>query len=566
MRLAKPKNIWRKYSSYILLAVLVITVSLITYYRVLIQFEMGPLSDSCDFLSNGLVFTGQNMGYSDLIRPPFFAFLLSIIFKMGYVSTNAIFILDGVMYIFGVAGLFFLLKLHFNDLESFLGALLFATFSTVLVVMGVGFSDLASVSITIWTFYFLILAVKKDSKFFYLAFPLAMLAFLTRYNSALIIFPLFLYILINKNGINVKNLLAGMFTSFLFIIPVFIFFFERFGNVLYPFMNFFGTTSGPSLSGGASYNSNLFFFIDKFPLFVGSGGVLAISIILIGIFIYGIFRLKKSSGNEKNLFNGFKIGRKNIKLKLALFTVLISSLVVSFNHIHWIWSEVLFFASIYLFYNIIKDINIKNIDTHLLVFSWFMVFLIFHSLFLTKDNRYFVIMAPPVAYFMILGLSEVSSRLKFKIKNKNVTFPVIAIILTAVILLSTVSYLPVIKQANKDNTMTNENIVLASQWLADHDHNYKNDVIYSDLWPNFSWYLQTNVKMMPVFMNGKSYSGGVKDFNLTPQDNIAYNKQLDDSNADYYLCIRQGLNLTYYKPVKQFGDVIIYKKITLKSC
>ena len=90
-------------------------------------------------------------------------------------------------------------------LKALLGALLYATFPIVLTVLGVGFSDLASVSFSIWAFYFLILAVKKDSKFFYLAFPFSMLAFLTRYNSALLIFPIFLYILMNKDKINFKE-------------------------------------------------------------------------------------------------------------------------------------------------------------------------------------------------------------------------------------------------------------------------------------------------------------------------------------------------------------------------
>lgn len=558
--LSKSRNTLKKYSSYILLATLIAIVSLITYYRVLIQFEMGPVSDTCDFLSNALVFAGQDMGYSDLIRPPFFSFLLSIIFRTGYLSINAAFILDGLMYIFGVVGLFFLLKLRFNSLGSFLGALLFATFPIVLVVMGVGFSDLASVSITIWTFYFLILAVQKNSKYFYFAFPFAMLAFLTRYNSALIIFPIFLYILINKSKINVKDMFAGIFTSFLFLVPVFIFFFEKFGNILYPFMNFFGTTSGPSLSESAAYDPNLFFFIDKFPLFIGTEGILAIFIILMGIFIYGLLEFKKNSTNKLNLSTKFKIENRNTKLKLGLFIVLISILVVSFGQVHWIASEILFFVSIYIFYTLIKELNIKNIDTYLLIFTWLMAFLIFQSLFLTKDNRYFVIMAPPVAYFIILGLNEISNRLNFKVKNKNITFPLITIILTAVILLSAASYLPVIKQTNEDNTILNENMVLTSQWLTNYDPDYKNKVIYSDFWPNFAWYLKTNVKMMSVFKDGQSYSGGVKDFNLTPQDNIAYNKELDNNNAYYYLCVRKGLNLTHYTAVKQFGNVTIYKR------
>ena len=123
------------------------------------------------------------------------------------------------------------------NLESFLGGLLYATFPIVIVIFGVGFSDLASVSFSIWAFYFTVLAVKKDSRFFYLAFPFAMFAFLTRYNSALLIFPIFLYIFINKDKINFKNMIMGIIASILIIIPVFIFFYEKFGNMLYPFIN-----------------------------------------------------------------------------------------------------------------------------------------------------------------------------------------------------------------------------------------------------------------------------------------------------------------------------------------
>lgn len=559
---SKSLNIWKKYSSYILLVALMIIVSIITYYRVLIQIEMGPLSDSCDFLSNALVFAGQNMSYFDSTRPPFFSFLLSLIFRAGNVSTNAIFVLDGLMYVFGVVGLFFLLKIRFGDLQSFLGALLFATFSTVLAYVSVGFSDLASVSITIWTFYFLILAVKKDSKFFYLIFPLAMLAFLTRYNNALIIFPIFLYILINKNEIkNIKQIVTGILASFLIIIPVFIFFFEKFGNILYPFLSIFGTTSTHHLAGNAAYDPNLFFFIDKFPLFIGFEGILTLLIILVGFLTCGVIKLKQISGIKKRPFNGLNVGNRVTKIKLTLFVVLILIFTFSFGQILSYFSEILFFILSYLFYDLAKNLNIKDMDIHLLFFAWLMAFFIFHSVLSIKDNRYFIVMAPPVTYFLVLGLSEISNRLRFKIKNHNVTFHIIAIILTLIILLSTTSYLPTIRQANENNKIINENVVSASEWLIKYDPKYKNKTIYADLWPNFSWYLKTNVKMMPVFMNGHSFSGGVKEFNLTPQDHITYNKELIENNADYYFCIRQGLNLTSYKPIKQFGDVIIYKRV-----
>ena len=99
---------------------------------------MGPLSDSVVFLSNALVFAGQGTGYSDLLRPPFFPFIISLFFRLGYISTITIFAVDGGLFVFGVVGLFLLLKISFNDLESFLGALLYATFPIILTILGVG--------------------------------------------------------------------------------------------------------------------------------------------------------------------------------------------------------------------------------------------------------------------------------------------------------------------------------------------------------------------------------------------------------------------------------------------
>ena len=51
-------------------------------------------------------------------------------------------------------------------------------------------------------------------------------------------------------------------------------------------------------------------------------------------------------------------------------------------------------------------------------------------------------MAPPLVYFMILGLSEIFNMIKFKIRNRNIVFPIIAIILTSIMLLSAASQIP----------------------------------------------------------------------------------------------------------------------------
>jgi hypothetical protein len=127
-------------------------------------------------------------------------------------------------------------------------------------------------------------------------------------------------------------------------------------------------------------------------------------------------------------------------------------------------------------------------------------------------------------------------------------------------LASTAAFLPVIKNESNNYKFSNEQVTLASEWFTTYDPNYKNKIIYSDLWPYFAWSLKTNVKMMPIFKNNQTYAGGSVNTTFSAQDSIAFNNYLVQNNADYYFCIQQ-INLTSYKQIKQFGNLIIYKKI-----
>ncbi len=405
----------------------------------------------------------------------------------------------------------------------------------------------------------MILAFKKDSRFFYLAFPFFMFAFLTRYNNGLLIFPVFLYILINSDKINFKNLIIGIIASFLVLLPVLIFFYEKFGNIIYPLMSFGSTSTAVSISTEtASYNPNIFYFLQMLPVYIGLQGKLIVLIVALGIVLCLILRILRIKDNKYS-FEGLNLKSRNSKIKLVLFIILIIAFLVSFGKTVYMVSEVLFFALAYLFYEITRSMKIKKMDLHVLFFSWFMVFFIFSSIFVIKDDRYFLLMAPPVVYFMILGLSEISNIHKFKIKNNNVIFPVLTIILTLIILFSNATLIPTIRQANNGDLIANQQIEMASQWFVNYDPNYKNQNIYSDLSPNFSWYLNTNVKQIPVFKNNQTFIG-VNNDSFTQEDSNEFNDYLVTNNADYYFCIRNGLNLTSYKPIKQFGNVIIYKR------
>jgi len=547
---------------YLPLILLIIIVGVISYYRLLIQIDIGPISDTCDFLLNALYFSGQGVGYYDWTRPVFFPLLIAIVFKLGFVSATAAYVVDILIYIFGLIGFYLLLSLHFNKIESFFGGLLYATFPIIILLSGLGFSDFTCGAFVIWAFYFLVLAVKKNSKFFILFFLFWTMAFLTRFNAALIIFPVVLYIFMNKQEIkNHKYIGWGILASFLLIIPVLWFYQIKFGNILFPFMDTFGATSRTFSPEYHPYNVDPSFYIKGFFSYTGFESFIITFLIIIGIAVYTIIRVKNQSDIKNKLLSIVSKEDMNLKFKLLIFAVLTLIFIVTFGQVHYMVSEVIFLAVGLVFFTLINELNIKNIDLHILVFSWFMAFFIFNSVYVIKSSRYFILMAPGVAYLLLLGLRTVFNELTVKLKKGNLIFPVFALILTVFILLSTASLLPSIEDRFQGIKVTNEKIAIASEWFINYEPDYKNKVIYSNLWPYLAWHLKTDVKIMFTFKNNQAYLGGVKDnTTFTQQDNLASNNYLVDNNADYYFS-SDAINLTSYKPIKQFGSVTIYERI-----
>lgn len=520
---------------------------------------MGPISDSFDFLSNALIYAGHGTGYGDLLRPPAFGFLISLVFRLGYISTNVVFYMDGLLFIFGVIGMYLLLKTRFNNLESFFGALLYSTFPIVITILGVGFSDLASVSFTIWTFYFLILAVKNNSKYFYLVFPFAMLSFLTRYNNALLVFPIFLFLLIHKDDLKIKDIFGGIAVSIGLISPVLLFFYQKFGSIIYPFLNFSATSSAVVSSESAAYYPSPLFFLEKLPDFTGPQGSVILAIIILGVI--GIVLTKILAKLRKNSIKDYLKGLTSMfKVKILIWILLALLFIVSFGKTTYFLNEFIFFILAYLSYDLVKKYNLKSVDIDILIFAWFMAFFIFHSIFVIKDNRYFILMAPPVAYLMLLGLKEVVGRIKIANDGRNIVFPFFSAVLILLMLFSATTQVTAVLESNNDKLIANQDMIKASDWLINHDPSYKEKNIYSDLWPNFSWYLKMNVKQVPVFKDNQTFPNGIKDYNFNQQDSNTYNQYLTSNNAYYYISVRSGLNLTSYTPIQVFDNVTIYQR------
>lgn len=550
----KLKN---QYSKWVFLIILILTVSIIAYYRVQLQIDLGAISDTYDYLADAAAFAGKGIGFDDFNRPPFISILTSFFFLFGGLSVDPIMIVEGILYVVGCVGIYLFLKSFFDPLTSFIGSLLFATFPIVITFAGAGVNDVSSVSVAIWAIYLTYLAVKKDSRLFMISFPVALIAFLTRYNMALLIFPIIFYISINRKEIkNHQNILIGMIIAFVLMIPLLFFFNLKFGNPIYPFMDFFKTSGGAGSTEHFAYNPDPLYFIINMPLYIGTASLWIFFFTLFGIIVHQFRKQWKVEDTKwisdlKNLFKNFKF---------IFVIILMCVFLFSFAKVHYMISEFIFFIICYLVYLIAVDLSV-DLDVDLLFIVWFMAFFIFQSVYVAKDHRYFITMVVPLAYFLARTFSWTVNEFKFKFKDVNLTKGMFAILLAVLMILSVSSQLQSIEEDNQNNKIFNQDVQTASQWLKCYDSNYQSKLIYADLWSYFAWFLQTDVGKMPIFRNNQTLYVGAKDYNFTEQDKLAFNNELEKNKPDYYISVWPEVNFTSYHPIQKFGTITIYQRV-----
>lgn len=516
-----------------------------------------PYFDVFNYLNNGLYFASMGNG-NFLYLPPFIPLLNSLFFRMGYLSVNIIFIISSILFIIGVIGLYLLLNQRFNKIQSFTGSIIFISFPVVISWATSGGIDIPGVTFSIWALYFAILGVKKDSRFLYLILPLTMLSFITRYTSGLIILPIFLYIVINMESIkNIKKVFSGIIIEFILLIGAFLFLYASLGITknFYSLLIYVITSTTVGV-GDVAYNPNSLFYIQNILNYISISpfqgtyvqilnpsnavpSILAYILALIvfvgiGLNVYRIISSKLISMRKISQFSA---------LKITLLLVLIPSFIITFNTVSFIVSEIIFFLVCFISYNLLKSSGYRTLDIDITFFSWFGVYLIFHSVLAIKVDRYFITMAPAFTYFIVLGLNEFMSKIKPKIKNESLKSWSIYVVV-ALIFLSTSTATYIGHTPKKCFTLDIED---ASNWLKEHDPNYKDKIIYSDYGPAASWYLKREI------------NGG---FPISMTTDELFSKMLQKNKVDYYIdsLSKPKPELAGYHIIKITGQVAIYEK------
>ena len=168
------------------------------------------------YLNNALFYAGYDVGLTDTRGlSPLIPMITSIFFRMGFVSDGTIIIVSSAFYIFSALGMYFLLRLRFDEVLSFTGSMLLSTFPLIIVWITKGMLDIPGLCFSIWSVYFMMLAFKKSTRYFYVAFPLVIFGCFTRYTVFLMVPVLLIQFFLMKNPLsyiktNIKDILIGM--------------------------------------------------------------------------------------------------------------------------------------------------------------------------------------------------------------------------------------------------------------------------------------------------------------------------------------------------------------------
>ena len=307
------------------------------------------------YLNNALFYAGYDIGLTSTQGlSPLIPMITSIFFRMGFISDFTIIAISSSFYIFAALGMYFLLRLRFNEVLSFSGSMILVTFPLVIVWVTKGMLDIPGMCMSIWAIYFTILSFRKNTKFLYVAFPLIMLGFFTRYTVLLMVPVMLIQFLMVDNPIdyiktNIKDIIVGVGAGAL-VFAAFV------GIYSYLNIGLFFVSQGSDITN-STYNAlvtpnNVLYYINNIPIYLGTksfipyslkpgtflntpirwigGRPSIISNILIAILIIGIilYLIKLFSRKNREIFK-----KENKILKLAIFIIALIAFRVTYLNV-----------------------------------------------------------------------------------------------------------------------------------------------------------------------------------------------------------------------------------------
>lgn len=556
----------RKDLCYILL--LAVFLLVIAIPKLTSQYHIGIGNwDTFLYLENGRNFAKMGWGDVPSISPVLPMILSKMFLLAGHPYQEAIFNIDVVFYIIGTITFYLLLRLKYEENTSLVGSVIYSTFTLLYSWVAIGGNDIIGVTGTILTVYLIILAHRYNSKIYFIALPVAAYAFLSRYTAGVMIFSILFYWIINRIDIDeIKHIIIG---GILGVISIgwFLYQFYIHLGTPFPFLGQFSGTVSNTVVLDSGYLPDSWYYVRHIPNYLAShvpnvttfnalvnpmGNIPSVIayvyiVLMVLAFLLMVYRVISTVRQSDIRFDN----RNRLFLTMAM--ILSALFLFTLGSISYIISVVVFLTILYIVWYILKEYEIDYLDYDLLMISLFVIYLVFQSILFTKNDRYFITALPFIAYFITYSLDAVYNGIDKISTGKFRLSTTVSTIVIIVLLANTLLFVSVIPMDNDYN-----DIEEACSWLSN-THNVTNyTVVYSDVWPIVTWYMNIYCQRGVPNLTDENYP---QDFS----NEILTNNQ-SHMAAIYYIDATSEVKVDYPGMVKLdgFDTVQIYQNRYVK--
>jgi hypothetical protein len=500
--------------------------------RVREAIAAGPGWDTYAFLANAAEFAGKGFGYTEPHRPPLISLMTSVWFRIAPLSEAPIQWLDGALTVSGVVAFYLLFSRRVSPALAAGGALAFLGITPLWEYLGVGYTDTAAIALSAWALLATIAATERHPGFYLLAGPLFTAAAMMRFTALLFAFPLVVWLLLRWRPFRqARHIVTGMMLGIGTYLPLGAYYGARFGDSLFPFLFAFGlneVVTAPGGEGGATAQAG--YYLENLPSLLGPPGVAWAGILLMLVAIYGLF-----SGVVGHLSTNRPATRRVLIVLAGIGLVVGAELSLGLVA----RQLVIPVSGLMIWRSLAGDADAEGrvgpgpaLDATMLV--WFAAYLDFHGHQTLQVPRYFITMAPGIIYFTVLGWHLMAGQIRPRRLGQGLAV-VVAVVLAAAPLVHAVR-----PPAQTDPFV--DAARSSAAWMKTYDPEYSNRVMYSDLWPLSSWYLETRVYPMPFF-----------------EEITAFGHELDKAQADYFFTLR-ARRFDAYRETHVTGPVTVLER------
>jgi len=534
---------WRRVLPLVLVSA---CAAALVVYKLRAAILVGPGWDTYAFLANAAEFAGKGYGYTELHRPPFTSFVVSLLFRGGVpLDVRVIQWVDVSLSLLGIIAAYLMARRRLPQVFAASAALGLLAVQPLWSYLGSGYTDFPSVGLSLCMLFACIKATEDDSRYYAAAGVLFVIAVMTRYTALLSAFPAMTWLVLRGRPFRHARAIGfAAVAAFVAYIPAGILYYLRFNDAIFPFVQAFGTSEGVAAPVGEAVKvASGRWYLMNLPTLIAPKAILALTALAL---IVGVLGLALATWDRVRTWH--PSGRRI----LFAFLGVSAALVAQFGGAGLIARQVTIPLAVLALWRCFAPLDENGFvsDASALdaaMFAYLLAYVDFHGHQTIQVPRYFITMAFPLLYFVALGWYELARRVMGIIagdesRSKPAVRQALGWAMAAVLLAMTTTALVATAE---DTPVKPDPIVEAAResglWLRQQNL-APGTVVYSDLWPQTAWYARLLPVAMPQF-----------------KELQAFQHELDKSSAEYYLTIRSR-RYDGFTVAQRMGTVVVLKR------